>query len=1200
MAEIKTARQDVILSPREDREKLRKSSGYSTPVTGRTRSETGGKLKVQPTKSVDSSHEIEESLIEVVDDNENLEGSEVKRQSLLENVSARTRSEASDIPEEVTFNEKEESIVEILDDDDDDDKGSVYSNKDISRIQDYEENTRVSIIPSKDVTRKPQEKTTSFDKQTKSTSEARSPVLTTKDVSSDIPEEISEHSRSTASIPEQVPSIAEDEASKSSEIPEEVDERSYTPIASDASVRHDNLRVVKDSDSKAISPLEQSLKSAKDISSRSNSYSYGDDTFENSYTEPRTSTYPEIKASISQEITPEKSRSISEHLTGLTSDKRPNVFENVAESAEKSASVSDELSYTEPESDSSDSEKSSVSHREKSESLTDRSIKDDRRTRSDASDISEILVSDDEISPKSKTSSRRSRVTSEGDSDRETKKLSSAVPEQQPAIRSDDEKSSLNERQKSPEVVDLLSKASPRLSVQSPRDSALDVSRSEASSIAEEIPSGYEDEDISESALKGGHVEKLILEDAGDKRNEVRESSLNDVVEIGLNEPGLDGLDRTELDESVLDKPGFNEPKEKGLDETELDENRLEDSVVSESKKQQESGDVEYTSSSRKNEVDILPVKQTAESDESSRSVSSQRSRSRGLGTNEKPKDSGDEQEYSDDFDEDASIPEEISEIGEEFSEKAEDSDKGENFVVFESDDRIVKDSEDGTHDPGYKSGEHKSESRVDHVVDDITNGIYKDLISDSLTTMKDLKTSKLQSVGKTISSDLIQQNRNSLTTALSTVTRKIVDNEGHGGTLDGITGHIDTTVDRVGLTEPDRFTERQMGIGDTAQEHIGTEVVTSGEAAATDRNKEGNLATDTITRDLLADAIMQILQIKRRKQENMKLAASAETKPSESLRTTSDDDTLPTGESLPDITKPTGTKSFLDIPEIDTSVDDEKAIDNALLIAKSNQILDDDALRSIDDDIAGLLGTPVDDEDEFPVNVTNFSSDILSDNEISLPEFSPMFAVPHSKQELIPMVNSTLDTLLEQRRLERPLEDCVPQAQFLSGETENELECGSVQSYRHLVFDLTKEVFIDAISQNEPATQPPWAKAKWKGGQKLSRHFKRWKSDDDIRAVVLERVTNVIGLGAPRATMATIPRKTPVRGNKKDNVDAILIEELRQEEPLWTDYEEDETNVKFQVADAILNMLLEDTVRVVSAIHAKKSIPDDDDVLVV
>ena len=245
-----------------------------------------------------------------------------------------------------------------------------------------------------------------------------------------------------------------------------------------------------------------------------------------------------------------------------------------------------------------------------------------------------------------------------------------------------------------------------------------------------------------------------------------------------------------------------------------------------------------------------------------------------------------------------------------------------------------------------------------------------------------------------------------------------------------------------------------------------------------------------------------------------------------------------------------------------------------------------------MDDDIEGLLGTALDDEDdeEFPVKQSTHTSDDL---EVTAHEYAPMFAVPHNVQEMTSIVNSALDILLAQKRDRKPLSDCEAPAHFCGDESE-ESESRSIRSYTRLLFDLTKEVLIDAVCSGDHTARPPWAKAKWKGGQKLSRDFRRWESDEDIRADVLRRVTDLIGLGAPRTTMQTLQRKTPVRGNKKDNVDAILIEELRDEEPQWTDYDDDEISVKFQVADSILAMLLDDTVRVFNAIEAKRNVPDN------
>ena len=1107
-----------------------KSGDYTTPVSGNTSLVSDRGVR-------STTHEVEESLIEVLDDSPKSDDGR-KRLNFSEMSSVRTESQASGKPHS---DEIEESVVEIIDEVD---MGGARERTD-------------------------QQAMTPPDEVLKKSSEPRSPPVFTAD---DVSEHISEHSRSSASIPEQVPSVGEEKASKSLEIPEELSERSFP---SDASVSEDDSKVRKFTHSQDASVPEQSLKSAEDSTSKVASYSYGDDTFENSYTEPKSSIRKQSasvgdlvdKATEDVKISLEKTPSISEHLTG-SAEHSPRVSEHLTKPNKRSASVSDEPSYTEPESDTSVSDESLTSHRRKSES-EDKSLMTDKRKRSDASDISKSLFSD-KISQKSRTSTRRSTTEDErSESDRQTTK-------RLPRDHQSASKSSTKQGE---------AELSPK---QSPRGSVVDDigSHSEISSIAEDIPSGYEDVSEGEGVLKDEEVPIF-----GDfKKDNNIDTHRSDSDRSGATKSDQIGLDLNGLQDHEA-KYAIN--KVEIEPETDLVKPVLDNSDFKESQ-------VDHGETVGEAAADIVLVKQISEGIKSLTSRSS----------DEHSKGFEKEQQYSDDFD-DVSIPEEISEIGEDFSEKGEDNDKGENFAVFvatgtgsksrEDKDESREDNDESREVKDDESRERESEARVRHVVDNITDVIFRDIVSDSVTTMKNLTKTKTE---KTTF-------KNSLTKAFSTVTRTLVDKERPLDTRGNITsrGHIDSTVDR---TATDRFTGEYIGTEldgkgettdrqsdrratvDVTQEHIDTKGVTDGQKA-TDKNKEAHLATDRITKDLLADAIMQMIEIKRRKKEKN---IAVKSKPSEikSPRTTSAPElSTPTGETLPEkIPILTGKTSRVQTSEIETPVDDETAINNALLIAKSNQVLDDDALRSIDDDIAGLLGTSVDDEDEFPVNVTNFTTDTPSDNEASLPEYAPMFAVPHSAQELTPMVDSTVDVLLEQRRIGRPLQDCVPQAQFLAGETESELGSVSIQSYRHLVFDLTKEVFIDTVSQNEPAIRPPWAKAKWKGGQKLSRHFKRWKSDEEIRAAVLERVTNVIGLGAPRATMATIPRKTPVRGNKKDNVDAILIEELRQEEPLWTDYEEDEATVKFQVADAILNMLLEDTARVFNAIQAKKNVPDN------
>ena len=59
--------------------------------------------------------------------------------------------------------------------------------------------------------------------------------------------------------------------------------------------------------------------------------------------------------------------------------------------------------------------------------------------------------------------------------------------------------------------------------------------------------------------------------------------------------------------------------------------------------------------------------------------------------------------------------------------------------------------------------------------------------------------------------------------------------------------------------------------------------------------------------------------------------------------------------------------------------------------------------------------------------------------------------------------------------------------------------------------------------------------------------------------------------------------------GKDVDFVDSILIQELRNEEPSWVDYEEDERQVKARTADAILSTLLAETVDILNNIREKR-----------
>lgn len=57
----------------------------------------------------------------------------------------------------------------------------------------------------------------------------------------------------------------------------------------------------------------------------------------------------------------------------------------------------------------------------------------------------------------------------------------------------------------------------------------------------------------------------------------------------------------------------------------------------------------------------------------------------------------------------------------------------------------------------------------------------------------------------------------------------------------------------------------------------------------------------------------------------------------------------------------------------------------------------------------------------------------------------------------------------------------------------------------------------------------------------------------------------------------------------KRDHVDELLVRESQEEERQWTNYEQDEAVVKNNVAMAILDSLLDDTIQVLGDVFRRR-----------
>ncbi|RMX60147.1 hypothetical protein pdam_00010105 [Pocillopora damicornis] len=254
------------------------------------------------------------------------------------------------------------------------------------------------------------------------------------------------------------------------------------------------------------------------------------------------------------------------------------------------------------------------------------------------------------------------------------------------------------------------------------------------------------------------------------------------------------------------------------------------------------------------------------------------------------------------------------------------------------------------------------------------------------------------------------------------------------------------------------------------------------------------------------------------------------------------------------------------------------------------------DQLRRLHEHLESARGESEDERSEFKLN-TNALMEFPSEEEDEEEETfrrsrgpSFLFSVPHRPNEVSPLVASSLSVFFERKRRGLPLDNVTPPSEIIGDdEADDDLGANSKRVYQRLVFDLTGNLFKDLLSEETPTKRPAWMKAKPRRKHRLHRGLQPLVREGDFLPVVQQQVLNLIGLGDARPSLERVRRKTPLKVGKKDFVDAILIQELREEEPLWVDYDDDELAVKFQVADAIFESLLSETVMVVNAVQLRR-----------
>ncbi|WAR30810.1 CE350-like protein [Mya arenaria] len=197
-------------------------------------------------------------------------------------------------------------------------------------------------------------------------------------------------------------------------------------------------------------------------------------------------------------------------------------------------------------------------------------------------------------------------------------------------------------------------------------------------------------------------------------------------------------------------------------------------------------------------------------------------------------------------------------------------------------------------------------------------------------------------------------------------------------------------------------------------------------------------------------------------------------------------------------------------------------------------------------------------------------------------------YAVPHEEKEVAGIVGDAVDEFWQQRRYGESLTDLQPsQGFYTQEETGSDLISNSRRVFKKLLFDLTGEVMRNIYREEEYDSPVAWHKPKRKAN-KFYRGLTPPSTVEILKPVVQKAVVDILGLNGAKKGMEK--NKWGIR-KKKDLVDSILVQELREEEPEWINYDEDELAVKMQLTETLFDSLLNDTVQTMNKIFRKKQI---------
>ncbi|XP_035218077.1 uncharacterized protein LOC118191387 [Stegodyphus dumicola] len=213
------------------------------------------------------------------------------------------------------------------------------------------------------------------------------------------------------------------------------------------------------------------------------------------------------------------------------------------------------------------------------------------------------------------------------------------------------------------------------------------------------------------------------------------------------------------------------------------------------------------------------------------------------------------------------------------------------------------------------------------------------------------------------------------------------------------------------------------------------------------------------------------------------------------------------------------------------------------------------------------------------PVTVEQTSPNIYQLTVVKEKVVEKVDTVKYVTKNIESVVDSIVDVLLSGKRKGLMINE-IPSPDFSSLFQKLGLTMPSQLSFLDLIFDLCKEISLNLYSETIEKPEP------WLRPRRLTPKPLFPEDRNKLYSILLQEVQYELKLLSKNSTESQKKRSLwsvmKLGRKKRDFVDTILISELKEEEPDWISYDQDEVTVKFQIADSILNVLLDDTVHVI------------------